>query len=322
MAGKAVGDGAQIQHLLGLAEFAQVQHVGVHIAFDLTHRTHHLDAAVAFCRKGAHGEGGCRAAGKAHGDDLVVHHVVVAPVYAPAVGPCAQRVIQLFLGGFIHQHRAGPLVIARTDAAFVIENVDLFRVVGASFLTGAAGKTAVCTAIRRVFRAEPVQRAVGGNAFAGNAHQPADDVHVVAAFCQDHGAGFLRPPPVAAYIAVGIMPVSHVLHRVQGFDTADGASAQQLVQRAVEFGIAQHMAHHHHAVRLMRFFLQCKAFVQQRRNGFFQHKVIALVQRGQRLRHMLAVLRGNDHHIRKARLGQQLFACGKAASGGHAVIRL
>ena len=37
---------------------------------------------------------------------------------------------------------------------------------------------------------------------------------------------------------------------------------------------------------------------------------------------MLAVLRGNDHHIRKARLGQQLFACGKAASGGHAVIRL
>ena len=118
------------------------------------------------------------------------------------------------------------------------------------------------------------------------------------------------------------MPVSHVLHRVQGFDTADGASAQQLVQRAVEFGIAQHMAHHHHAVRLMRFFLQCKAFVQQRRNGFFQHKVIALVQRGQRLRHMLAVLRGNDHHIRKARLGQQLFACGKTASGGHAVIRL
>lgn len=37
---------------------------------------------------------------------------------------------------------------------------------------------------------------------------------------------------------------------------------------------------------------------------------------------MLAVLRGNDHHIRKARLGQQLFACGKTASGGHAVIRL
>ena len=54
--GKAVGDGAQVQNLLGLAEFAQVQYVGVHIAFDLTHRTHHLDAAVAFCREGAHGE--------------------------------------------------------------------------------------------------------------------------------------------------------------------------------------------------------------------------------------------------------------------------
>ena len=50
--------------------------------------------------------------------------------------------------------------------------------------------------------------------------------------------------PVAAYIAVRVVPVGHVLGMGDVHHVADDAGVDQLLELAVEFGIAHHMADH------------------------------------------------------------------------------
>ena len=134
----------------------------------------------------------------------------------------------------------------------------------------------------------------------------------MAALGQNHGAGLVTAPPVAPDKAVGLVPVGHVLHRVDGLDLTDLPPAQHRLQGPVELRIPQHMAHHHHPSGFSGLLHQLAALVQIRRDGLLQQKVVALLQSLQRHGHVLAVLGGDDHGVRQPGLGQQLLIRGKA----------
>ena len=65
-----------------------------------------------------------------------------------------------------------------------------------------------------VFGAEVVQAAEALDAEALLACEPAEDVHIVAALGEDHGAGLVGAAPVAANEAVGVVPIADVFHVV------------------------------------------------------------------------------------------------------------
>ena len=191
---------------------------------NLAFRPHDVGRAAAF-GEGAHGKGGCHIPLEEHIDGLVVHHVVVAVEHAAAVGAGAQGGVDVLLGGIGRHHGAGPAHVLAPASGTAAGDVDLLRVIGAAVLAGAAVQAAVGRALRRGAGVEVIQRAEALDPYALLAHQPAEDVHVVAALGQDHGAGFVAAPPVAADKAVGVVPVAHVLNGVDRLDLADVAPA-------------------------------------------------------------------------------------------------
>ena len=65
------------------------------------------------------------------------------------------------------------------------------------------------------------QRAKGGYPQAMLACQPQQDIHVMAAFLQDHGRAFSGVAPIAAHKGVRLVPVADVLVCTDGDDIAD-----------------------------------------------------------------------------------------------------
>ena len=141
----------------------------------------------------------------------------------------------------------------------------------------------------------------------------------MTALGQNHGTGLIAPPPVAPDKAVRIVPVSHMLHRVDGLQFADLTTAQQPLQHRIEGGIPENVAHDHHPAGLMSLLLELEALLQIRGNGLLQQDMIPLVQGLQRRRHMLAVLCGDKQHVRQLGLGQQSLVRGEALVLLHAV---
>ena len=142
----------------------------------------------------------------------------------------------------------------------------------------------------------------------------------MAAFCQDHGAGIRRLMPVAAYIAVRVVPVGHVLGMGDVHHVADDAGVDQLLELAVEFGIAHHMADHDLCALFLGAALQGQTFAHTGRDGLFQQDAVPQVDGLAGIRIVLAVLGADEHRVRHARPGEKLLRRLEHAFGGHMVI--
>ena len=203
-------------------------------------------------------------------------------------------------------------------ARFRVGQVDLVCVVRAALarLTVAAARGGVR---RGVFFAEVGQRAERGHARAPLAQQPQQDVQVVAALLQDHRAGVLLAPPVAAHKAVRLVPVDHVFQRLDRHDPADASRVDHFLDLLKERRVAQHVTDDHLALRLLGGLQHALALGEHGRDGLFHQDVIALLQRGDGVADMLAVLRAHEQHVRQAGLSEHFLGAGKAALRRHAI---
>ena len=309
----------QVDDLFGFAEAPQGQRVLLHVPLHLSQGAGRLDGAVAVLGEGGHGEGGVDVVGELQVHCLVVHHIVVAVEHTAAIGSRPQGRPDFLLVGLAGQHAAGPGRPLAPDAGAGVRDVDFFRVIGAFVLAFAPVQAPRGRPLRGVLRPEIVQGAEALHPQAGLPRQPAENIHIVAALCQNHGAGLVRPAPIAPDEAVGLVPVGHVLDGVDGLQLADLPPAQQGLQSGVKPGVPQHMAHHHRPARLTGLFPQGAALLQAGGDGLFQQDMIPLVQRRQGGGDVLAVLGGHDHHIGQPGLGQQGLVGGEAPLRPHAV---
>ena len=140
----------------------------------------------------------------------------------------------------------------------------------------------------------------------------------MAALLQQHGAALVGAAPVAPHKAVGLVPVAHVLDGLHGHHLPHGAAVQQFLYLFIKGGVAQHVAHHHPAAGLAGDAGQQVALLQTGRDRLFQQQVIALLQRGHGLGHMLPVHGGDDRGVRQTGPGQQLLPGPEALLRGKA----
>lgn len=194
----------------------------IHISLHTAVGTHHLDGAVAPFGERGHGKIDGGAAVQLDIYHLVVHNVVVAVINTAAVGAGAQRLLDVLGCGVRVQHVNGPVHAPRAYAGAAALQIIPHRVVGT-----AGAHSAVHAALRRArggfFRTEQIIVAVRAYIARPLARKPDENVHIVAALCQDHRAGFVRSAPVAAHIAVRLMPVAHLFHGLDGYHLADAA---------------------------------------------------------------------------------------------------
>ena len=80
------------------------------------------------------------------------------------------------------------------------------------------------------------------------------------------------------------------------------------------------MADHHGPLGLVGLLLELAALLQTGGDGLLHQQVVALLQSLQRHGHVLAVLGGDDGHVRQAGLFQQLLGGGEAHILRHAVL--
>lgn len=74
---------------------------------------------------------------------------------------------------------------------------------------------------RASFRKEgKLPEAGDGKAFTP-AHEPVEDIHVMAAFGNDHGSGGFAVAPVSAHEGVGKVPRPHAFIGIEGDDFPD-----------------------------------------------------------------------------------------------------
>ena len=198
------------------------------------------------------------------------------------------------------------------NARLLIGQVDLLRVVGAVCLRPAARRAARRRALGRALRPEVAQAAEGGHPCAPLARQPDEVIQIVAALGQQHERRFLFPAPVAAHEAVRLMPVAHVLQRLDAHDVAHLAALDGLKDLRKERRIAQHMADDHAAARLPRCPFDQLHVGLRCGDRLFQQQVVALFHRRHRMTHMHRVLRADERHVRQPFAGKHLLARLKA----------
>ena len=66
------------------------------------------------------------------------------------------------------------------------------------------------------------------------ARQPQQDIHIMAAFLQDHGRAFSGVAPIAAHKGVRLVPVAYALNGLDGLDFAHRTAIQQFFQLLIE----------------------------------------------------------------------------------------
>jgi|GEM_PF-5293156 len=150
---------------------------------------------------------------------------------------------------------------------------------------------------------------VGGNkvmpaAVAGRlegrraAVEPAEQIHVVAAFGQEHGGAALLPiVPFAADIRSAGMRHAHHLVGLHGDQFADFAAEKQLFYLKIKRGITKHVADHQPAVLLVRRLFKQGELLLIVGDGFFKQHVVAEVQKRQRRFDMQFVHGGIDDRV-------------------------
>ena len=112
----------------------------------------------------------------------------------------------------------------------------------------------------------------------------------MAAFLQDHGAGFLFPGPVPPHKAMGLMPVLYIFNGLDRHDFTYSARIQQALEFPVEGRIAQHMADCHKALVFLGQPGDLCTFTVIRGDRLFQQQMIPLFNGRRSLCVMLAVL--------------------------------
>ena len=151
---------------------------------------------------------------------------------------------------------------------------------------GISGPTLSATVVdERTHRAEALHRL---------GQVPDQDVQVVAALGQDHGAGEGLVAPVAAHEAVRHVPVGDIFPVFHGHDLADDAGFQDFMELAPEGCIAQHVADLQHAPGPLGCLHQLDAALQRVGHGFLQQHVVAGLHGGDGRRHVHLVLGGDD----------------------------
>ena len=137
--------------------------------------------------------------------------------------------------------------------------------------------------------------------------KPEQNVHVMAAFLQDHAGRKTGIAPVAAHKAVCLMPVADRLNGLNVDGIADGAAVKKLLDLLIERRIAQNMADGHFPVARKGEVGKFTALRCFRCDGLFKQQMVVLEKRFLGLGIMAAVRRADQHDIGQARLGEHFF---------------
>ena len=286
VAGKVGAQSTQIHGLHLTAEALPVELQGLEVAPDLALGAHHMDLAGLLVGEAGHLEGGGHAVLKLEVDGLVVHHVVVHLVDAAAIVGGGQHLVDPLQRGLRMQNGGGPAgQTGRVEAACVGRTVQL------------TVSAAVSSALGAVFLPEVGQGAEGGDLHALLADEPQQDIHIVAALGQDHGAGLGLVVPVAADVAVAVVVEAHLLDGLNSHHIAHSALFDQALDLLVEHGVAQHVADEHPAAHSLGSAGDLHHVSQLVGNGLLQHQVIAQRHSLQGVLLVLRVLGGDDHVI-------------------------
>ena len=151
------------------------------------------------------------------------------------------------------------------------DRVDAISVIDAFGLEGGVAILAMGRAALGGFLgAVVVEAAEGRDRVAFLAHEPAEDVEVVAAFRDDGRAAFLHVAPWSAHIAKAEMPEGDVLGLVDRDDVPKLAFVDHGLDRAVEGGITQNVGEHDLAPEAVGFVADRKAIFFRDGRGFFK----------------------------------------------------
>ena len=228
-----------IRNLPGLlAKPLQNNFPGVHIRRDLSPGSHDFQLPVDPGGKSRHGKGGGNAALIFHIHHLVIHHIIVAVVDAPSVGSFLKGFPDAFLRQVRGKHIHRPFRLSR--------QINLRRIIGTCLAVGASLHAVVRRSFGRVGRVKMLQASETGNPPAGASCQPGNDIQVMAAFLENHGAALAAVSPVTSHKAVSLVPVPHIFNLVDGGHLAHGPLVHQLFQRTVKGCVAEHMADRQH----------------------------------------------------------------------------
>ena len=247
-----------------------------------------------------------------HGHRLVVHHVIIAAEHTSAVGAGAKRSpeplpVRSSIDCPLHPSR--PVgIIARKG----IRHIDFFRIIGTLILHRTALHAVIGRSLRRVLLPEKGQTAHGRYPAAPAARKPHQQIHIMAAFGQNHGTGVPAPSPIAPDKAVGLMPVAHVFGGLDGNNLSQSPLLQQALKLLIKGGIAKHMAHGDASAQLLCLVKQLSALGNVRGHRFFQQNIIFLVQGQAGMPHMIRILGADKGHVCQPGLCKHFLHRGKA----------
>ena len=134
--------------------------------------------------------------------------------------------------------------------AFVAQ-IDSLGIIGAAIGGRAAVQAAGRCTFGGVFELEMAQTSKRGNTGTMAVCHPQHNVHIVAAFCKDHGACFVLAAPVSAHKAVCLMPIGNIFNLLDALQSTDGTAVQQFLHLAEEGSIPQHMTHSNQLAHLL-----------------------------------------------------------------------
>lgn len=264
---------------------------------------HDFDSAVHVVGEGAHLESRGHAVFELDGGGLLVAHVVIAVENAAAVGTLIQGAAHAFLRHIVGDVYGAPFADHGQVGAVGVE--------AAAFSQGAV-LAAKGASLRRVFRAKVGQVPKGGDFGGAAAHQPGEDVHVVAGFLQDDGTAGVRAVPLAPHEGVSHVEVAHVLRVFDGLNSAQLAGVDDVLDAGEELRVAQHVAHHDQKASGIGGFLNSEAFFGIRGDGFLQEQMVARLQKGHGAAKVIPVHGGHHRRIGDASLRQKIFQTGKS----------
>ncbi len=207
------------------------------VAGDFTARAEQADLAMACLGESGHGENGRTAAFEFQGDDLMVHHIVVAGIDATPIRSGAKGFAEGGFGGFRSDDVDGPAGMAACQSA----EVNFKGGIGAMRLDGAI-EAAVGGTVGSVFGAEVEEGTERGDLPARDAEDMAEPVEIMARFGEQHGGGLEGVSPSASDEGVGLMPITHWFQQLNADKVADGSRIEYFAEPAGKGGITHDVA--------------------------------------------------------------------------------